>query len=141
MSPPAELRTMAEGLHAHYDVEPELDVHDGGRTRSALIVRLWGVHPKGARALPGDARSRDIVRRLDAIAAWALAPVPAGEVELQPALHALYESSVVPGADEVALGIRIARRTADPARHVTADEERSVRQVRARLRELAVAER
>jgi hypothetical protein len=142
MSPAAEaLRSVAGRLHAHFEVEPELEVRDGARARTGVVVRLWGVHPRGARALPGDGRSREIASRLAAIAGWALGQDAAALAEVVPIDRALYESRVVPGADEVAVGIRIAPRLPERTPDAAAREERCLRAVRSRLRELEIPER
>jgi hypothetical protein len=135
------LQGVAKRLHAHYDVEPELGVRDGARNRTATLVRLWGVHRMGARALPGCPKSREIASGLTAVARYVLDHEDGMDAELEPLTWALYVSRVVPGADEIALGIRIARRTADRTPQVFAAEERCLRRLRARLRELGVPER
>jgi hypothetical protein len=135
------LRGVAERLHAHYDVEPELGFRDGARYRTGTLVRLWGVHRKGARALPGCPKSREIASALTAIAKYVLDHEDGIDAELEPSDWALYVSRVVPGADEIALGIRVARLTADRTPQVFEAEERCLRRLRARLRELEVPER
>ncbi len=141
MTPLEALRPVARRLHAHYDVEPELEVlPDGARRRSALLVSLWGVHAPGARARPACPRSREIAAGLGAIAEYVLAGDPLGCGEPLLVRPALYVSRAVPGADEIRLTIRIASRAATAAAGAAAAEERSLTHLRARLRELDVRE-
>lgn len=68
---PESLRAAARRLHAHFEVQPEQDLRDGERVAVALVLRLWAVHEKGARALPGCARCRELRSDLERIAAFA----------------------------------------------------------------------
>jgi hypothetical protein len=135
------LRASARRLHAHYDVEPEIVVADGARRKVGFQVRLWGVHPKGAGVLPGCSRCRELDRELRRIAAFV---VPREErptrLELEPLRPALYDSSVVPGADEIALSIRLVHRQGYD-QPVDACEDRCLKEILARLRQLGVPER
>ncbi len=135
------LRSVARREHVHYDVEPELDVlRDGTRTRSGLLVWLWGIHAKGARALPACPKSRKLAAQLTAIAAYALGGELSSCAELQPVRWALYASRVVPDADEIALVVRIAQRAPAPTSDGVLSEERCLSRVRSRLRELGIPE-
>jgi hypothetical protein len=134
------LRASAERLHLHFDVEPELAPCGEMRATLGLVVRLWGVHAKGARALPGCPKTRAIAAHLRDIAGYALAGDAGALGELEPVRRALYESRVVLGADEVALGIRIVERTPRRTGGATASEERCLGMVRARLRALGASE-
>lgn len=135
------LRSVARREHVHYDVEPELNVlRDGTRTRSGLLVWLWGIHAKGAGALPACAKSRKLAAQLTAIAAYALAGEISSCAELQPVRWALYASRVVPDADEIAVVVRIAQRTPAPRSDGVLTEEHCLRRVRSRLRELGIPE-
>ncbi len=135
------LRSVARRVHGHYDVEPELDVlRDGTRMRSGLLVWLWGIHAKGAGALPACTKSRKLAAQLTAIAAYALAGEISSCAELQPVRWALYASRVVPDADEIAVVVRIARRTPAPRSDGVVTEDRCLLHVRSRLRELGIPE-
>ncbi len=136
-----ELRALVRRLHVHYDVEPELEVRDGARVKVALLVRLWGVHAKGAGALPGCAKCHEIVSRLRLVAEYALDHDTSMQIALEPFRRALYDSRVVPGTDEVALPIRITTPTRDAAPPASRGEEQCLRLIRARLKELGVPER
>ena len=132
-----ELRSLARRLHVHFDVEPELDLQNGARVRVGLLVRLWGVHAKGAGALPGCTKCHEIVSRLKLILEYALDRDTSMHVAVEPFRRALYDSRVIPGADEVALAIRIS----SPGAQGAATQERFLKALRARLRELGVPER
>ena len=136
-----ELRSLVRRLHVHYDVESELEVRNGARVKVGLLVRLWGVHAKGAGALPGCAKCHEIVSRLRLIAEYALDHDTSMQIALEPLRRALYDSRIVPEADEVALPIRITPPTGDRTAHVAAGEERCLKLIRARLRELGIPER
>ena len=73
-------------------------------------VRLWGVHAKGVRAMPGCPRCREIEQELRRI------------------------------ADEVALSVRLVHREGYE-QPVDSCEERCLKEIVARLRELGIPER
>jgi hypothetical protein len=135
------LRETARKLHAHYDIAPEIEVVGAARWKVGFNVRLWGVHPKGARALPGCARSRALERELRRIAH---SVIPREErpirFEVEPVRRALYDSRVVPGADEIALSIRLVHRDGT-LRPVDSNQERCLKELVARFRALGIPER
>jgi hypothetical protein len=138
---PVELSEIARTRHVHFDVEPEIVLRGSERVKVGFQVHLWGVHPKGARALPGCAKCWDMLEDLRRIAREV---VPSDErpsrTELEPFRPALYDSRVVPGADEVSVTIRLIHRDGYD-RPVDACEERCLREIRARLRALGARER
>lgn len=127
------LRSVVRRLHVHLEVVPDLELRDGERVRVGTIARLWGVHARGARALPGCSQCHDILAELERLLAYVLDHETTMRVEVEPFRRALYESRVVPDADEVALAFRVS--TGGVA------EERWLKALRARLRELGVTER
>jgi hypothetical protein len=135
------LRAIVSSLHVHFDVEQELELQGRARVRVGLIVHLWGVHAKGARALPGCPKSHGVVDALRPIAAFAL-DHDAGtlRIEIEPMRHALYDSRVVPGADEVGLPIRIGH-GAGKTTPIDGRAEKFLKEVRARLKKLGAQER
>ena len=137
----AALRELARSRHIHFEVEPEISFRGSERVKVGFDVRLWAVHGKGARALPGCPKCWDLVDDLRRIAE---AVVPTGErasrTELEPFRPALYESRVVPGADEVSVTIRLIHRNGYD-RPVDACEERCLKEIRARMRALGIPER
>jgi hypothetical protein len=135
------LRDVARRLHVHYDVGPEVVFRGGQRVMVGFEVRLWAVHARGARALPGCAKCLDLVDELRCIADWVVSreerPTRA---ELEPFRPALYDSRVVPDADEVALSIRLIHREGYD-RPIDPCEERCLKEIRAKLRQIGVPER
>lgn len=136
-----EVRSLARRLHAHFDVVPELELRQGARVRVALLVRVWGVHPKGARALPGCAKCRELLAGLSRIVEHALGDEVPWQLAIEPFRRALYESRVVPGADEVALAIRLSPPGPPGATSAGPAEERQLKELRAQLRALGIPER
>ena len=136
-----ELSEIARTRQIHFDVEPEIVLRGSERVKVGFQVHLWGVHPKGARALPGCPKCWDLLEDLRRIAEEV---VPSDDrpsrTELEPFRRALYESRVVPGADEVAMTIRLIHREGYD-RPVDACEERCLKEIRTRLRALGVRER
>ncbi len=135
------LRELARSRRVHYDVEPEIVVRGSERVKVGFQVRLWAIHRKGARALPGCPKCWDLVDDLRRIAEEV---VPAGErpsrTELEPFRPALYDSRIVPAADEVTITIRLIHREGYD-RPIDVCEERCLKEIRARLRDLGIHER
>ena len=137
-----ELRNLVRRLHVHYEVEPELELRDGMRVRVGVFVRLWGVHAKGSGVLPGCAKCQEIISRLKLVAEYALGDQTSPlQITLEPFNRALYDSRTMPGTDEVSLPIRIGAPTQDAATPASGDEERCLKLIRARLKDLGVPER
>jgi hypothetical protein len=136
-----EFRTLARKHHIHYDIEPEIVLQGTERVKVGFAVRLWAVHPKGAKALPGCPQCAILVEDLRGLARWL---VPAEErptrADLEPFRPALYDSREIPGADEVMVAIRLVHREGYE-RPVDACEERCLKEIRERLRELGIPER
>ena len=136
-----ELREVARNRRIHYSVEPEFVFRGSERVKVGFQVRLWAIHRKGARALPGCPKCWDLVDDLRRVA---VELNPSGErpsrTELEPFRPALYDSRVVPGADEVTVTIRLIHREGYD-RPIDACEERCLKEIRARLRDLGIPER
>lgn len=136
-----DLQRFARVHHLHFDVAPEVVFRGTDRINVGYIVRLWAVHEKGARATPGCSMCLDLVKTLRRIAEHVLPPADRPTAAaLDPYRPALYESGVVPGADEVSLEIRLHHRR-DYALPIDACEERCLREIRSGLRALGVPER
>lgn len=136
-----ELVDIARARHVHFDVEPEILVRGSERVKVGFLVHLWAVHPKGSRVLPGCARCWGLVDDLRRIAEDVVPPDDRpSRTELDPFRPALYESRVVPGADEVSVTIRLIHRSGYD-RPIDACEELCLKAIRARLRDLGVRER
>jgi hypothetical protein len=135
-----ELEAVVRNRHVHYSIDPELEVVSGERVVVAWSVRLWAVHAKGARALPGCEKCRELRTELAAIAR-AVLPLQGAELsaETDPPVRILYDSQSVPGADEVPLTIRLA--PADFGRRATGPAiDAWLKAFRARVRELGIRE-
>ena len=137
----ADLRPLARMRRVYFDVMPEIAFKEGARVKVGYLVRLWAVHARGARALPGCGECRELVNDLRRLFEHVVPPAPAGStVDLDPFRPALYESRIVPGADEVALTLRLLRH-GDGDQPVDAAGERWLKSVRDALRSLEIAER
>jgi hypothetical protein len=136
------LRQFVKLHHVHCSVEPEWVVVGGSRFPVGFDLRLFAVHDKDARALPGGPESRALAASLRKLAE-SLVPEcrTAARFDIEPFSPVLYDSREVAGADEVALTIRLlhhAERYTDP---VDASEERCLKMIRERLKLLALPER
>ncbi len=138
---PRELAEIARARQVHFDVEPEIVIRGAERVKVGFQINLWAVHSKGARALPGCPKCWDLVEDLRRIAEEVVPPDDRpSRTELTPFRPALYESRVVPDADEVSVTIRLIHRDGYD-RPVDACEERCLKEIRARLRALGIRER
>lgn len=135
-----ELRALARRRHVHFDIRPDIAYRNHHPMAVGFEVRVWGVHDKGARAMPGCDRCRPILEELERVVRWALPPEESKtRIEVVPCDRSLYDSEVLPGSDEVFVAIRVEHRGALEA-PVDACEERCLRTIRQRLRELGIAE-
>ena len=135
-----ELRGLAKRRHVHFDIRPDVTYRDHRPIAVGFEVRVWGVHDKGAHAMPGCAQCRPILEELEQVVRWALPPEePLTKLEVIPCDRSLYDSKVLPGADEVYVAIRVEHRGENEL-PVDACEERCLRAIRLRLRELGIAE-
>lgn len=135
------LRECARRHHLHFEVRPEVAVVGEARLSVGFQLRLWAVHERGAHAPPGCARCGDLLAELERIVRWV---VPSGgratKIELERTGPALYDSQVVPGADEVALLVRLTHQV-DYRAPIDACQERCLKETRQRLRALGIPER
>lgn len=135
-----ELHELVRDNRLHFEVEPEIAIRGNERVKVGFEVRLWAAHERGARALPGCAKCRDLVAELRRVAEWAIpAEHRPTRIEIEPFQPALYDSKVVPGADEIAIAIRLVHRDGYE-RPIDACEERSLKEIRQRLRALGIHE-
>lgn len=136
-----ELLDIARARRVHFDVEPEVVIRGSERVKVGFQVHLWAVHPKGSRALPGCSKCWDLVEDLRRLAEDVVPPDDRpSRTELDPFRPALYESRVVPEADEVSVTIRLIHRNGYD-RPLDACEERCLKEIRARLLALGIRER
>ncbi len=140
-SPPPDLADLARKHHVHFEVAPEVLYRATDRLKVGFEVRLSAVHARGAHALPGCPKCRDLADDLRRIAEWVVPPEDRPtRYEIEPFHPALYESRVVPGADEVAIAIRLVHRDGYD-QPIDACEERCLKEIRERLRTLGISER
>lgn len=135
------LREIVSSRHVHFDVEPELALSGRERLRVGFRVRLWAVHSRQAGALPGCEVCTPLLEDLRRVADAVVPPSPeAMLVEFEAFRPALYASSVVPGADEVALAISLRNRDGLD-RPLDSCGEACLREIRKRLLALGISER
>ncbi len=110
------LRRFVREHHVHYEVEPETAVHGEGTEVVGFGVRLLATHEEPKLEAPDDTAS------------W---------TQIVPEPGALRQSTVVQGADEVALTVRIQR---EPGEHRAggASDDRRLSAIRERLEALGV---
>ncbi len=101
------IRGLVQRHHVHFDVREEVIVDGEQRLKLGYRVRLWAV-VSGARLLPGDASASLFADALRAVARKVI-PDDGGttKVSIEGTEAALYDSRVVPGADEIALDILV----------------------------------
>ena len=136
---PESLKQFARAHHVHYEVEPET-VEGAPAEVVAFEVRLFATQGESRLDEPKGERS---VALLDELRSFAEQLVPAdeaaGRTEVLPTiLPALYRSTEVPEADEVALTVRA---RCEAPEHRTGGEDRCLAELRHRLEALGVPRR
>ena len=135
------LRESVRRHRVHFEVRPEVDILGEVRLKVGYQLRLWAVHDRGAHVLPGCPRCGDLLTELERIVQWVMPPGGRPtRVEYERTGPALYDSQVVPGADEVALLVRLTHQ-GDYRAPIDACEERCLKEMRERLRGLGIPER
>jgi hypothetical protein len=137
----ADLSSFAHAHRVRFEVQPEVTFDGTDRLSVGYRISLWALHEKGARAIPGCPKCISLVEGLRQIAAEAV-PREARptRVSMEPFEPALYDSIEVPGADEVRLDVRLTHRDRYDA-PIDACEDRCLREIRGRLKDLGVRER
>jgi hypothetical protein len=126
--------------HVHYDIREELVVDGDQRRKVGYRVRLWSVLPQCG-LLPADAAESPFAQELVALAEQVVPKDRDGSVvRIEPPAPALYDSSVVAGADEIALDIRLLHAGLGdvPAGH---GEDLCLKAIRKALEELGAPQR
>jgi hypothetical protein len=138
MTTPNEIRDIVRRHHVHYDFAtlPPGDAAPG--IDGGVVLRLWAVHQKGARALPGCDKCRPLMSDLRSLAHFVF---HGGDIAVfeEAFRAALYDSAVVPGADEVALEVRLS--LSGQAGNTPGGARQGLKRVRALLQALGVPER
>lgn len=136
----SELREVVRKHHVHYEVQPESVIRGPERRRVGYEIRLWAVHPKGARVLPGCGKCRALT---DALRHVLAAVLPLDDRStwhvIEPPAPRLYDSTAVVGADEVGVSVRLLHRQ-DYDFPVDACQERCLREIRCALKLLGARE-
>lgn len=132
------LGRFAREYHVHYEVEPE----QAGEPRASEVVgfavRLFATHGEQKVETPTCPRCLELVKELREFAEGVLASGDAaGRAEIAPATPAVYQSTEVPGADEVAVAVRVHCHAPE---HRGA-EDRCIGDLRQRLEALGVPRR
>jgi hypothetical protein len=123
--------------HVHFDVRDEVASDGEQRQKLGYRVRLWAV-VSGARLLPGDASASLFADALRALARKVVPEAAGTQVTIEPPEAALYDSRVVPGADEIALDILLVHEGHAPAGE---GEERCLKRVRKTLESVGAQQR
>lgn len=132
------VRGLVQRHHVHFDVREEV-VSDGEqRQKLGYRVRLWAV-VSGARLLPGDASASLFAMALRAVAEKVI-PQERGTtaISIEPTEPALYDSRIVPGADEIAQDILLAHAGNAPADD---GEDRCLKAIRKTLESVGAQQR
>ena len=142
-SPNESLQALRESVTAHrvyFEVLPEEWGGREARLKVGFELMLWGAHASGAAALPGCEKCRAIYSDLQRIAEWILPKEErASRYEIEMFDRALYESHTLKDTYQVGLMLKILHRDRGD-RPVDDCEERCLRDMRQKLRELGVPE-
>jgi hypothetical protein len=135
------IRGLVTRHHVHWDVRDEVVLDDHlQRLKVGYRVRLWAV-VSGARILPGDASASLFAQALGAVAHEVIPEDPGTTaVSIEPTEAALYDSRVVPGADEIALDILLVHGPRD-AGAADGGEERCLKTIRKTLESVGAQQR
>ena len=132
-------RGLVHRHHVHFDVREEVVVERDERKKVGYRVRLWAV-VSGARILPGDASASIFGAALRELAEVIVPNEPGTTAISVGTIHSkLYDSRVVPGADEVALDVLLLHQGTDGA--ADESEERCVKTIRKTLEALGAQQR
>jgi hypothetical protein len=133
------MRGVVQRHHVHFDLREEA-VSDGEqRQKLGYRVRLWAV-VSGQRLLPGDAAASLFAAALREVAQKVI-PEERGStrISVEPTEAALYDSRVVPGADEIALDILLVSAAGDGS--AGESEERCLKAIRKTLESVGAQQR
>jgi hypothetical protein len=124
--------------HVHFEVAPELVAEGPEPEVVGFQVRLFATHEESKLERPGCPRCVELAKELRAFAEQLVAGDLAKRTEFAPQSPALYQSTEVPGADEVALALRV---RCNAPEHRQAGDDRCIVRLRDRLQELGVPQR
>ena len=127
--------------HVHYEIEPEAVVEGGRREVVGYEVRLFATHGEAKLPTPRCEECVELLGELRSFAERLVGPGHAATWQDVPqATPALYQSSEVPGADEVGLTMHVRCESPD---HAQGEEggRRCMDEVRQRLGEAGIPRR
>lgn len=135
-----DLAEIVRRRRVHFEVRPEVTIRDEQRLIVGYEIRIWAIHPKGAKALPGCVKCGALVEDLHVLAR-AVVPLELRPTfcAIEPPSAALYDSQLVPGADEICVTVRLVHRDRYD-RPVDACEERCLKEIRNSLKALGARE-
>ncbi|BDG05207.1 hypothetical protein [Anaeromyxobacter oryzae] len=117
------LGRFAREHHVHYEVEPEEVVERDRREVVGFEVRLFATHGESKLEAPACPRCVELLRELRSFAEQLVASGDAASrAEIVPRPSALYQSTEVPGADEVAVAVRVRCDAAEHRREGVAED-------------------
>ncbi len=133
------IRGLVKRHHVHFDVRDEVIVDGEQRLKLGYRLRLWAV-VSGTRLLPGDASASLFADALRAVARKVI-PDDRGttRVSIERTEAALYDSRVVPGADEIALDMLIVH--GDGSGPADEGEDRCLKTIRKTLESVGAPQR
>lgn len=133
------IRGLVQRHHVHFDVREEVISDSDQRLKLGYRVRLWAV-VSGTRLLPGDASASLFAEALRSVAQRVI-PDDRGttKVSVEGTEAALYDSRVVPGADEIALDILAIH--GDGSAPADENEERCLKAIRKTLESVGAPQR
>jgi hypothetical protein len=135
------LQRFAREHHVHYEVQPEEVAVGQAREVVGVEVRLFATHGESKLEAPGCPRCTELLGELRSFAERIVgSSEAASRTEIVPRAPALYQSTEVPGADEVALTLRVHCDSPDH-RRPPAGEDRCLGELRQRLQEIGVPRR
>jgi hypothetical protein len=103
-----ELGRFVREHHVHYEVEPETTGAAEGREVVAFDIRLFATHGEGKLEAPACPRCVELTRELRSFAEEVVrSGEDADRTEILLGAPALYQSTEVPDADEVAVTVRV----------------------------------
>ena len=133
------IRGLVKRHHVHFDVREEVIADGEQRQKLGYRVRLWAV-VSGARLLPGDASASLFADALRAVAGKVI-PEERGttRVSIEPTEPALYDSRILPGADEIAQDILLVHEVGNGS--ADENEERCLKAIRRTLESVGAQQR
>lgn len=132
MTDHASLEQFVREHHVHYDVEPHHATQGGSEQVVGFDLRLLATHGESKLEAPGCPRCMELLTGLKDFAQEIISSADAASwAEIIPEPAALYQSTEVQGADEVALTIRLLGES--PATSSEAGDDPHLKQLRERL--------